>query len=203
MSAITRMLDAIRHKEARAGHGLLEVECVTRRADGTVTSRETSQRAVNVTLNHEGQVTKMEDIVVRPKPVLSSLMPLLSLVYVVDDGLEYLARYINQSTYGGFTCMALDGDTTVEAAVTTELTAEITTLGGARATATASYEAPYKAVWVHTWTFSGDLTIYGCGIFNQLTISGSKMLMCHLFSVAKAVADTETLQLTMKLTMSR
>jgi hypothetical protein len=124
------------------------------------------------------------------------------MVYVVNDGLEYLARYITQSTAGYFSWLALDAGVTVEAAGTTALTSEITTNGGARALATVSYEASYKAVLQKTFTFTGTLAIKGCGAFNQLAVGG-KMLMCHAFASDKNVENGETMQLTMKLTFSR
>lgn len=124
------------------------------------------------------------------------------MVYIPNDGLEYLARYITQSTVGYYAWLALDDGTTVEAAGTTALTSEITTNGGERALATVGYEASYKATWQKTFTFTGTFTIEGCGCFNQLAVGG-KILMCHLFASVKNVESGETMQLTMKLTFSR
>jgi hypothetical protein len=125
------------------------------------------------------------------------------MVYVVNDGLEYIARYITQSTVGYFSWLALDAGATVEAAGTTALASEIVSgTGGARKVATVSYEASYKAVWTATYSFSGNLAIKGCGVFNQLALGG-KLLMCHAFAADKNVESGETMQLTMKLTMSR
>jgi hypothetical protein len=125
------------------------------------------------------------------------------MVIVVNDGLEYLAKYCNQSSVGKFGWLALDGGTTVEAAGTTALTTEITTDGGARMVAdTLGYEASYKATWVGLFSFTGALAIKGCGCFNSLTPSGSKMLMCHAFAATKNVDDGESMQLTMKLAFS-
>jgi hypothetical protein len=125
------------------------------------------------------------------------------MVTVVNDGLEYLARYITQSTVGYFAWLALGTGSTAEAITDTQLATEITSgTGGARALATVSYEASYKAVWQKTFSFTGTLAIFECGVFNQLSVGG-KMLMRHVFSAVKNVESGETMQLTMKLTMSR
>jgi hypothetical protein len=131
------------------------------------------------------------------------LMAALILIYVVDDGLEWLARYANQSTAGSFQWMALDDGTTVEAAGTTVLTSEITTGGGERKVCACTYEASYKSVWYAAFTFTDSFSIEGCAIFNQLVVAGSKMLMCHLFSTVKNVDTGNIMQLTMKLTQAR
>ncbi|MFA6335500.1 MAG: hypothetical protein WCX48_08085 [Bacteroidales bacterium] len=123
------------------------------------------------------------------------------MVIVVNDGLEYIARYITQQTVGYFAWLALDDGTTVEAAGTTALTSEITSGGLERALATVSYEASYKAVWSKVFTCTVAKTVEGCGCFNQLAVGG-KMLMCHLFATTKNVDPSETLSLTMKLTVA-
>lgn len=185
--------------ETTAGHGLLEVDCEIRKADGTLKSKETAVRPVNYIM-HGDQVVSVQDITTRPPMCLAS--PLIWGVYVVNDGLEYLARYCTQSTVGYFAWLALGTGVTAEAAGTTALTDEITVSDGARALATVSYEASYKAVWQYTWTFANSYAIKCCGCFNQLAIGG-KMLMCHAFASTKNVDAGETLQLTMKLTFSR
>lgn len=127
------------------------------------------------------------------------------MVTVVNDGLEYQARYTNQSTAGSWSCIAIGSGSTAESTSQTALVTEITTNGGARngsPATTVGYEASYKSTWVKTFTFTGNLTVRECGIFNSTTVSGSKMLMRHVFSADKNVVDTDTLQITMKLTQS-
>jgi hypothetical protein len=124
------------------------------------------------------------------------------MVYVTNDGLEYLARYCTQSTPGYFSWLAWDAGVTVEAAGTTALTSEITDSGLERALATVSYEASYKAVWQKTFTITANKTAKGCGCANQLAVGG-KFLMVHAFASDKNFETGETVQLTMKLTFSR
>jgi len=125
------------------------------------------------------------------------------MVYVPNAGLEYLARYSGQQTAGYFGWLALDDGTTVEAAGTTALTSEITTDGGERQAAVATYEASYKAVWEANYTFTGaSFTIEGCGLFDQLAVGGD-VLMVHLFAAAKNVDSGETMELIMKLQFAR
>lgn len=196
--------------ETETHHGELVVECVVHKADGTLKSSETARRPINFRTNHGKQVVSVEDIVQgrNTKRLLSSWGILPALVIIVDDGLEYVARYITQSTVGYFSWLALDGGVTVEATTTTALTSEITTLGGARALATVSVQqsggtGPYcVSVWQYTFSFTGTLAIYGCGVANQLAIGGN-FLMVHLFSAVKNVDNTDTMQLTMSVTMSR
>lgn len=208
------IIDRIVHKitgalnpvvESEVGHGLLEVECVIRKADGTLKSKETSVRPVTF-VRHGNQITKIEDIETRPNLPLCLASPLAGPfvfgVTVVNDGLEYLARYCTQSTVGYFAWMALGTGSTAEAISQTALVAEITDADAARALATVSYEASYKAVWQKTFSFTMAHAIYECGIFNQLAVGG-KMLMRHVFSAVKNVENGETMQLTMKLTFSR
>lgn len=127
------------------------------------------------------------------------------MVIVVNKGLEFLAKYCNQSTAGQFNYLALDGGVTVEDAGTTELTTEITTNGGERGIVdTAGYEASYKATFVKLFEFTDVLAIKGCGCFDGATpgAGSSNMLMCHVFAATKNVDDGESMQLTMKLAFS-
>jgi hypothetical protein len=134
---------------------------------------------------------------------IKKLLVLLAIgVYVVNDGLEYMARYLTQSTVGYFAWLAWDSGVTVEAEGTTALTSEHTLYGLARALATVSYEADYKAVLQKTFTITGTCTAKGIGCFNQLAVGG-KMLLCHVFAADKNFEAGETVQLTVKVTMSR
>jgi hypothetical protein len=124
------------------------------------------------------------------------------MVMLTLDGLEYQARYTNQQTAGSWKWMGLGSGSTAESSALTALTTEILDHGGERALATLTYEADYKSVWVKLFTFTGSKTIRECAIFNSITVAGSKMLMRHLFAADKSVVDTDTLQITMKLTQS-
>jgi hypothetical protein len=202
MNTIKRLLNRIRSGivvETEMHHGELEVECITYRADGTIKNKETAVRPVNI-MTHGDQVVRVEDITARPPFCLAS--PLIWGVYVVNDGLEYLARYCTQSTPGYFSWLAWDAGVTVEAAGTTALTSEITDSGLERALATVSYEASYKAVWQKTFAITANKTAKGCGCANQLAVGG-KFLMVHAFASDKNFEAGETVQLTMKLTFSR
>jgi hypothetical protein len=116
---------------------------------------------------------------------------------IVNSGLERMARMCmgDNSTYfqalaiGTGVTGAANGDTTLE----TELD---------RAAATLSYEASYKAKFVHTFTFGGDYAITEAGIFDSATVSGSTMLARTTFA-AKNVSATISLIVTATITFSR
>lgn len=124
------------------------------------------------------------------------------MVTVVNDGLEYQARYTNQETAGSWKWMALGSGSTAEGTSQTALVTELTTNGGERALATLAYEASYKSTWVKVFSFTGAATVRECGIFNSITPAGSKMLMRHVFAGDKVMGNGDTLQVTMKLTQS-
>ena len=128
---------------------------------------------------------------------------------LVDKGLEMMARVLN-GTFGGTptfaapTYMALGSGVTAESTSDTALVTEITTDGGERAVATVGYEASYKSTWVKTFNFTGTLAINECGIFDGATpgAGNSNMLMRHKFAATKNVINGDSLQLTIKETMS-
>ena len=128
---------------------------------------------------------------------------------LVNKGLEMTARVLN-GTFGGTptfaapTYMALGSNATAENVTDTALNTEITTDGGARASATVAYEASYKSTWVHTFNFTGTLAINECGIFDGATpgAGNSNMLMRHVFAAPKNVINGDSLQLTIKDTQS-
>lgn len=124
------------------------------------------------------------------------------MVMVVNQGLEYQARYTNQETAGSWKWMALGSGSTAEGSGQTALVTEITTNGGERALATLGYEASYKSTWVKVFTFTGAATVRECGIFDVITASSGHMLMRHVFAGDKVMANLDTLQVTMKLTQS-
>jgi len=123
---------------------------------------------------------------------------------LVNAGLTALAKLANGTdSVNNFTYIALGSGTTAEANDQTALVTEITTNGGARAAATCDYEADYKATWAKTFSFSGDLAINECGIFNDDGDPAGTMLMRHKFSATKNVGDGDSLQLTLKMTVAR
>jgi hypothetical protein len=127
----------------------------------------------------------------------------LALVTVTYAGLEYQARYTNQSTVGAWKWIAIGTGSTAEDPTQTALVTELTGSGVARALATLSYEASYKSVWDYTFTNNtgGALGINEAGIFDQLAVGGH-MLMRHLFPSTKNIGIGETLEVTMKLAQS-
>lgn len=122
---------------------------------------------------------------------------------ITDDGLEYQARYVNQSTSGSWTVLAIGSGSTAEATTDTALATEITANGGARAAATCTYEATAKSVWYHLWTFTGNVTVREAAVTNSVTVAGSKILMRHVWAADKSFVNGETFALTAKLTQSR
>lgn len=122
---------------------------------------------------------------------------------LVNSGLEYKAKILIGDSAAEFKWVALGTDATAEANAQTALLAEITTNGGSRMIAdTIAYEADYKAKLIATWSFSGDLAIFECGVFDQLAVGGH-MLMRHKFALVKNVENGDSLQLTIKETESR
>jgi hypothetical protein len=80
--------------------------------------------------------------------------------------------------------------------------AENTGGGMDRKEATCSYVSDYMAKWVATWTASGGTEIVReIGIFNGST-SGN-MLMRHVYSENKTLADTEAITVTAVYTQDR
>lgn len=124
------------------------------------------------------------------------------MVVVTNDGLEYQARYANQSTVGSWCAMAIASGSTAEAITLTALTSELTGTDRARKATTNSYEADYKSVWYAKWTFTSAATVRSAGVFNSTTVAGSKMLLYHLFSADKVFATGESYELTFKLTQA-
>lgn len=122
---------------------------------------------------------------------------------LVNAGLEYKAKILIGVSASEFKWVALGTGSTAEANDQTALVTEITTNGGARMIAdTIAYEADYKAKLISTWSFSGNLAIFECGVFDQLAVGGN-MLMRHKFALVKNVENGDSLQLTIKETESR
>lgn len=124
-------------------------------------------------------------------------------VTVVNDGLEYLARYCAQITVGSFKWIATGSGSTAEANDQTALVTENTLYDFERCEATCSYEADYKTKWTVTLTANGGtVTVREIAIFNQLAVGG-KMLLRHVLGADKTVDDDESIQITVKLTQAR
>ena len=120
---------------------------------------------------------------------------------LVNKGLEMKAKLLNGVSESPFKWIALGSGTTAEANDQEALVTEITTNGGARAAATCTYEADYKAKWEKTFEFTGTLSVNEVGVFNDDT-SGD-MLMRHKFDATKSVNDGDSLQIIVKQTESR
>jgi hypothetical protein len=134
---------------------------------------------------------------------LSLIKAFLALVTVTYTGMEYQARYTNQSTAGSWQWMAIGTGTTAESPSHATLVSESTASGMARALATCSYESSYKSVWTKTYTNNTGSTIASneAGIFDQLA-TGGHMLMRGLMPATYNVAAAQTLEVTMKLAQS-
>jgi len=130
----------------------------------------------------------------------SFIRAFLALVTVTYTGMEYQARYTNQSTVGSWKWMAIGKGTTAEDANHTALVNECTESGMIRALAILSYESSYKSVWTVTYTNNTGSTVAveEAGIFDQLAIGGH-MLMRGLMPATYNVAAAQTLEVTMKL----
>lgn len=121
---------------------------------------------------------------------------------IVNAGLTEVAKLIvGADSPVKFDYIALGSGTTAEANDQTALTTEITTNGGARAAAAASYEADYKGKLVKTFSFTGTLSVNEVGVFNDA--SAGDMLLRHKFSSTKAVENGDTLEVTVKVTVAR
>lgn len=125
------------------------------------------------------------------------------MVTVTYVGMEYQARFTNQSTVGAWKWMAIGTGATAENASHTALVAESVADGMIRALATLSYESSYKSVWTYTYTnnTAGAIAINEAGIFDQLAVGGH-MLMRGLMPATYNVAPAQTLEVTMKLAQS-
>lgn len=122
---------------------------------------------------------------------------------LVNEGLVVRAKLTNGVYSGGnypFTDYVLGSVAGTEAVtrVLADMTV-ITTNGGQRATAAATYVASYKAQWQHTFAFSGDLTIHNMGIVNV----NNEMLMWHEFTTPIIVHNLESAQITVTETEGR
>jgi hypothetical protein len=107
-------------------------------------------------------------------------------------------RMSNQGSYGVCTVLAIG----IGTGGTTALNSEITTYGGARATATTisqvtTTNANDTTSLVLTWSFTSGFAITEEGIFDSTTVSGSHMLAYQTFSAINVV-NTDQLTVTHK-----
>jgi hypothetical protein len=112
------------------------------------------------------------------------------------EAMEYLAKLENGISTAPFKYIGLSTDTLEPKSGQIEMPGEVTTGGGERAEATASYEAPGIAVWTHTFTFSADVSIAKIGIFDAP--SGGHMLLQGLLSKVKPVESGDDLTIIVK-----
>ena len=119
---------------------------------------------------------------------------------LVNEGLTGRAKLTGGITGTAFTKYVLIG-TGLPAEAATVGYADIQTHllsgngGGPVTVSSITYVANYKTQWQHTFSFTGDLTIYGIGIIN--TDDGSpKLLMYHVWTTPIVVHNLETAQIT-------
>ena len=118
---------------------------------------------------------------------------------VVNDGLERVAKMINNIDGTYFRALAVGTGTTAPTNSDSSLETEYT-----RALASLSYEADYKAKFEKTFEFGSGVSedITEAGIFDSDTVSGSTMLARTTFS-AKSVNSDIDLIVTAEISVSR
>lgn len=118
---------------------------------------------------------------------------------IVNDGLERVAKLLNNIDGTYFRALAIGTGTTAVQNTDVALETEFT-----RALATLSYEASYKAKFTKTFTFGSGVAedITEAGIFDSTTESGSVMLARTVFS-AKSISSSIDLIVTATITVSR
>ena len=124
---------------------------------------------------------------------------------LTNAGKAHAAGLLTGISSGGFTHIALGSGTTAESATQTSLTTEITTNGGARASATTSRitttQTNDTAKWEKEFTFTGSLTISEIGLFDAA--SSGTMYMRSLLTTARSVEDGDTLTVTIESVQSQ
>ena len=119
--------------------------------------------------------------------------------HIVNDGLERIAKLLNNVSSTYFRAIAIGTGTTAVTDSDTELDTEYT-----RALATLSYEASYKAKFSKTFTFGTGVSedITEAGIFDSTTVTGSTML-ARTTCTAKHVDSTKSLIVNAVITVAR
>ena len=124
---------------------------------------------------------------------------------VCNQGLIQVASGLNGAVaLIPYTWMALGTGATAPDAADTALETETAATGLARAAATCSYEASYKAKWIKAFTntSSGTVAVREWGIHNKAAAEANDMLIHGVFAAAKNIEDLETIQLTITATLS-
>jgi len=89
---------------------------------------------------------------------------------LTNEGLKRKAELVNGVSTDAFKYCALGRSDKAEANDDSTLGDEITTGGAARALATLSYEADYKAKWIKQWSITATLAIEEAAIFDNATL---------------------------------
>ena len=118
---------------------------------------------------------------------------------IVNDGLERVARLINGNSSTYFRALAIGTGATAVTNTDVALQTEV-----ARASATLTYEASYKAKFAHTFVFASGVThtITEAGIFDSAIVSGSKMLARTTFAGKEVSIDVDLI-VTATITVAR
>jgi len=122
---------------------------------------------------------------------------------IVNAGKAEAAGLLNGVTSGPFTYLAIGIGTTPAAAGDTALQSEITTGGGARASATCSRVTTAvtndTAQLVHEWTFSSTFAVTEAGILDAA--AAGNLLARQVFSAINVVSGSK-LEITWKVQVS-
>lgn len=122
---------------------------------------------------------------------------------ITSAGKAAAAGLLNGVVTDFFEHLALGIGTTAAAAGDTALESEITTNGGARASATTSRVTTTvtndTAQLVYTWTFSGSFAVTECGV---LSAAAAGVLLARQVFAAINVVSGSTLQITYKVAVS-
>lgn len=116
---------------------------------------------------------------------------------ITNAGKAQIALLAGDASAVPFTYLAVGTSATAVAATDTTLTAEITTLGLARAAGTVSRITTTVTndtlQVVYTWTATGSVTVEEVGLFNA---SSAGTMLGHALTTSKVLVNTDTLTLT-------
>lgn len=116
---------------------------------------------------------------------------------ITNAGKVLVAKLLgNVDSVAYYRAIAIGTGTTAAAAGDTTLETE-----NSRSAVTATYEANYKCVFDHTFTFGSAYAITEAGVFDSATASGSTILNRSVFS-AKNVSDVIDLRVTITITVA-
>jgi len=122
------------------------------------------------------------------------------MVKIVNKGLEMIAKLLNGIVATPFTYLAVGSGSTAEDAAQTALVTELTDGGLARAAATCTYEASYKAKWTKTFSVTLSRTVRETGIFDAASVGN--MYLRHVWASNYDVVNGDTVTVTITSTMS-